>query len=240
LTDLGVYYSETGDYAQAEYHFVESMKLLNKENFMGNTVMNMIELGNVKFKAGKTDEAISMLQEALDEAEKIKIKARISQIHLLLSQIFQKTNELAKSLSHYQTYHRISEEVEKEEAAKKVKNLQLIFESEQTKKENIIIKKQKQEIEKKNTELQETIDELTRAKVSRRAKAITMVVAIVLIVTEDFLVDITINNLPVNDYLWSFLAKGAIILSLKPIENLIEHFLMDKLVKKKKLIRETV
>ena len=158
----------------------------------------------------------------------------MAQIHSLLSEIYESKNEFEKGLYHYKLFNKIRDEVELEDQAKKIKNLHLLFEAEQTKKENIIIKKQKIEIENKNIELQETIDELTRTKVGKKAKAFTLIIAIVLFVLEEFILHFVIHFIGDEDFYLSFVVKMVIIFSLKPIDNGIEHYLLKKIIKKKK------
>jgi hypothetical protein len=107
-------------------------------------------------------------------------------------------SNLAQSLYHHEIFHQLQEKVQQEDNVIKLTDARLIFEAEQTMKENIIIKKQKQEIEDKNQQLQETIDELTITKISRKAKDITLFVGIALIVAED----------PILSYVLGSIAPG--------------------------------
>jgi len=149
----------------------------------------------------------------------------------MLSKIYENKGDYNNSLKHYKAFHQMRDEVMHEDAEKKIKNLQLIFEAEQTRKENVIIKAQKAEIEQKNFQLQKTIDELTRTKISRRAKAITLFVAMALIVIEDTIMHFAVNPYAHDDFLITLVANGAIVLLLKPIENIIEQFLLSRLVR---------
>jgi hypothetical protein len=126
--------------------------------------------------------------------------------------------------------------VEAEDNARKVKNVQMIFAAEQTRKENAVIKKQKEEIERKNKELQETIDELTRTRVSRTARAITFTIAIILFILEDSILHFALNMVPENSYWLSMLVKIVIIFSLGPINKAIEKYLLHRIIKEKKSI----
>ena len=128
-------------------------------------------------------------------------------------------------------FHEIREQVEIEDSARKIKNVQIIFEAEQTQKENIIIKKQKAEIEKKNIELQETIDELTRTKIGKKAKAFTLVIAIVFFIFEDAILHFALNIISTKNYYFSLIVKMAIIFSLSPINKFIEKYLLKKVIK---------
>ena len=234
ITDLGTYYSEVGDYVQSAQYHQQALSIREERNFIGGAVTNLSALAEIKQNENKHDEAIALLNRALQMAEQVKIKPKIFQIHQLLSVLYQQKDDLEKTLHHYKLFHEIKEEVEKEDAAKKVKNLQLIFETEQIQKENIIIKAQKAEIEKKNTELQETIDELTITKVSKKAKAITLLLAFAVILAEDPLMEFVHEFVKESNFFISFAAKVIVIFSMKPIERGIEHYLLKKIVLKKK------
>ena len=101
-------------------------------------------------------------------------------------------------------------------------------------KENIIIKKQKAEIQKKNIELQLTIDELTLAKVSRKAKALTLLVAVTLFIFEDPILGFALRMLSSHNYFLSLMVKMVIIFSLSPINRAIEGYLLKKVIRNKK------
>src|SRR6185436_8796061 len=148
----------------------------------------------------RPDDAIAILGKGLKLAEEIKVKLKMYQIHLLLSEIYQGKNDPVKSLFHYKLFHQLHEEVEVEDSERKIKNAQLVFEAEQTMKENIIIKKQKAEIEKKNHELQQTIDELTRTKIGKKARAITLIIAIILFVLEDSILHFALVFVSTDNY----------------------------------------
>ena len=140
---------------------------------------------------------------------------------------------MEKSLFHYKKFHELREEVEKEDYERKLSDAKLIFEAEQTKKENVIIKAQKAEIENKNKELQETLDELTITKVSRKAKVLTFILGITLIVAQDPIFGLVLSRVG-NSYILSILAKVIIILSLKPIDIAIQNYLLRRIVLKKR------
>jgi len=231
LTDIGNFYIETGDYNKALQYQNEALDIRLNVHHSGGVVTNLIQIGEVYCHENKEDMAIEILGKALATAEEIKVKPKIFQIHLMLSNIYENKGDYNNSLKHYKAFHEMRDEVMHEDAEKKIKNLQLIFEAEQTRKENVIIKAQKAEIEQKNIQLQKTIDELTRTKISRRAKAITLFVAMALIVIEDTIMHFAVNPYAHDDFLITLVANGAIVLLLKPIENIIEQFLLSRLVR---------
>jgi tetratricopeptide (TPR) repeat protein len=238
LSEMGNYFFTTGEFSKAEEFFKKSLALREQNKFIGGAITSCIRLGETYIQESKPEEAVAVLEKGLSLAEQVKLKPKMYPIHLLLSQIYERGNNPEKSLFHYKLFHNLREQVETEDNARKLKNAQLVFSAEQTKKENSIIKKQKEEIEKKNIELQETIDELTRVKIGRKAKAFTLVIAIVLFVLEDFILHFVLINLPANNDLISLVVKMIIIFSLSPINNAIENYLLKNVINKKK--REVV
>ena len=238
LTDLGLYYFEMGDYAAAADYQQQALDIRNEMKIQIGAVTNMILLAEIAVKADERDKAIGLLNKALAIAEEIKVKQKMFQIHLALSEIYQAKGDLVRSLFHHKAYHAIREEVQHEDNEKKIKRLHLVFEAEQTMKENAIIKAQKVVIEDKNKQLQETIDELTITKVSRKAKVLTLFVGITLIVAEDPIFNLVAAHIDAKNYWLSMVAKIIIVLSLKPIDTAIENYLLRRIVLRKKRARQ--
>lgn len=234
LTDMGVYFFEMGDFNAARKNQQEALEIRELLQIPNGAITNLIHLAEIDMKQNQFQPAIETLNRALKIAEEIHVKPKAFQIHLMLSEIYLNSGDAIKSLFHYKIYHSLREEVELEDHEKKIKNLQKIFEAEQTKKENAIIKAQKIEIENKNEQLQETIDELTITKVSRKAKVITLFVGITLIVAEEPIFNFILGHIGEQQYLLSLFAKVLIILSLRPIDSAIEKYLLRQLVLKKK------
>ncbi len=84
----------------------------------------------------------------------------------------------------------------------------------------------------KNIELQNTIDELTKAKVGRRATTIALFVAVGLFLLSEGLVEPQIESyLGPGNFGLGLAFKGVIALLLKPIETLSEKLLMKRALK---------
>jgi len=95
-------------------------------------------------------------------------------------------------------------------------------------------------ISQKNSKLQETLDELTKAKASKSAATITLIFAVVLFFIEEFFLDTIIQNNSPNSFV-SFGAKAFMVfIVLKPIESIVENFLLKQSMRKnKKEIKST-
>ncbi len=234
LSELGNYYFKLGDYTNAESHHRQSMELREQYQFIGGAITNCTRLAEIFIKEGKPDDGLAVLNKGLKLAEQVKLKPKLYQIHFLLSEIYHQKNEMERSLYHYKIYHDLHEQVAQEDTARQVKSVRLIFEAEQTKKENIIIKKQKEEIERKNIELQETIDELTLARIGKKARALTLIFAVVSFIIEDTILHFTLEAVSTNNYFISLFVKMGIIFSLGPVNKAIEKYLLKRIIKKRK------
>lgn len=235
LTELANYYTAVNDLEQAELLIKRSLRVREENKFIGGAITNCIQLGELYNKQSDFDQSIPVLEKGLTMANQIKVKPKIVQIHLLLSKIYETKNDLTKSLEYYKLYHETREQVEVEDSAKRLKNAALIFEAGQTQKENLIIKKQKKEIVAKNIELQHTIDELTKAKIGKKAKALTLMFAIVFFIFEDSILHFALHALSTNNYFLSLAVKMIIIFSLSPINKAIEKYLLKKVVRNKNI-----
>ena len=93
------------------------------------------------------------------------------------------------------------------------------------------------QLNEQNLVLQNTIDELTKTKLSRRAATITIVAAMLLFILSEGLLEPFIEEQARKaDYHanWiSFAFKGFIALLLKPIEYIIDRYLQREAIRKK-------
>lgn len=239
LIELAVFNFRTGHLAIAEQLNKQALAIHEQEKLIGAAVTCCVNLGEIYIKQSRWDEAMEILNKGLALAEQSKVKHKMYQVHWLLSKVCKGMNNLAQSLYHHEIFHELQEKVQQEDNARKLTDAKLIFEAEQTMKENIIIKKQKQEIEDKNRQLQETIDELTITKISRKAKGITLIVGIALIVAEDPIFSYVLGSIGPGNFWLSILAKVIVIFSLQPINITIERFMLRRFVlKQRKRLQE--
>ena len=95
------------------------------------------------------------------------------------------------------------------------------------------IKEINQELTGRNQELQQTLEQLLKAKVGNRALTIVLLIAIVLfVITEGWIEPIVERNTN-NEYVGLFL-KGIVALMLKPIDTIVERYLMKRAIAKSK------
>jgi tetratricopeptide (TPR) repeat protein len=235
--ELAIYCFQNGNLSDAEVYNRKALEIREQNKYTGAVITSCVNLGEIYIKQSRWDMALEILNKGLALSEQLKLKPKLYQVHFLLSQVYKGKNELHKSLYHYEQFHELREKVLQEDNARKLSDARLIFEAEQTRKENIIIKKQKEEIQRKNIELQETIDELTITRISRKAKVLTFIIAIGLFFIEDAILHFTLDMVSTDSYFLSMAIKIAIIFSLSPINKTIEKSLVKKVIKKKKIIQ---
>ena len=235
LTELATFHFRSGNLDEAEALSTRALAIREQHHLLNGAVTNCLRLAEIRGKRSEWTEARRLLTRALTIAEELKVKPKMAQVHLQLSEVYERTGDLEKSLFHYRLFHALREEVEREDNAKSLADAKAIFEAEQTKKENVIIKEQKAEIQRQNRELQDTIDELTRAKIGRKAKALTLAVAIVLFIFQDAILRTALRLLASDNYFLLLAVKMAIIFSLSPINRGIEHHLLKKVMQKQRM-----
>jgi len=233
LTELASFHSERGSLDEAEVLSTRALEIRERHLLMAGAVTNCLRLADIRCRQSRWDEALPMLNRALAIAKDIDVKPKMAQAHEQLSRLYEQTNDDERSLYHYKQFHALREEIEREDSARKLADAKTVFEAEQARKENAIIKAQKAEIEVKNRELQDTIDELTRAKIGRRAKALTLALAIVLFIFQDAILGTALRLLASNNYFVLLTVKMAIIFSLSPINRGIERYLLKRVTRKR-------
>lgn len=91
-------------------------------------------------------------------------------------------------------------------------------------------------INAKNIELQNTIDELTKAKAGRTAATVILILGVVLFMLSEVVIDPYIDAHTGGNIYISIAVKGVIALMLKPIESLLESQLLKLAWKRRQKI----
>lgn len=237
LTELATLHSRRGALEDAQTLNERALAIREQHRLLGGAVTNCLKLADIHAQRRRWLDGLTVLRRALAIAEEVQVKPKIAQVHLQMSQLYERMNDPDHALAHHKRYHALREEVEREDSVKRLADAKAMFEAELTRKENAIIKAQKAEIEQKNQQLQATIDELTRAKIGRRAKAMTLGLAIVLFIFQDAILGTALRLLASNNYFVLLAVKMAIIFSLSPINRGIERYLLKRVMRKRRYER---
>ncbi|HEV8449013.1 MAG TPA: tetratricopeptide repeat protein [Gemmatimonadaceae bacterium] len=237
LTELASFHFCAGRLDEAEALSEQALDIRQQHHLLAGAVTNLLRLAEIQVLRARWSDARALLQRALSAAEELKVKPKIAQVHRQLSDLYERMRLPDKSLSHFKRFHELREQIEREDNARTLADAKAMFEAEQTRKENVVIKRQKAEIERTNRELRDSIDELTRAKIGRKAKALTLAVAIVLFIFQDAILGTALRLLNNDNYFLLLGVKMAIIFSLSPINKAIEHHLLKGVMRQERLRR---
>ena len=237
--EMGKIYEEQENYPEAENHLLKSYKMRSERNIRPAMVSSLLALCSIYLKQGIFDLPEKYLKHCLTICEEEKLPQKEAQCHLLLSDIYAANNKPEPALASYKRYHELSSDVAGQEASNKIKKLQTQFETEKSEKEaeihrlkNVELKEANEEIQSKNQQLRETLDELAKTKISRKSILFSFGTLIVLVILTELLVDPFIEEIAYNNYI-SLSIKVGIALLLKPVESIYERVLIQRALKKR-------
>lgn len=105
-------------------------------------------------------------------------------------------------------------------------------------KTNDMLEKTNEELNDKNIKLIETIDALTEAKIGRKAATIVMILAIVLFLVSEAVIEPAIEK-QVNNWWVGLGLKFVVAILIKPGEDFINKYMLKK-ARKKQLIDKNI
>src|SRR5437868_5330778 len=76
--------------------FIQAADARTANKFTGGAISNYIRLGEINMKLSQPDEAIAVINKGMALAEQIKVKPKMYQLHLLLSEIYHCKNDLSR------------------------------------------------------------------------------------------------------------------------------------------------
>ena len=165
-TYLGVasLYEKTGDAQKALKNYKTGLDLITAMGEKRCQLQCLLGLGRVYLSLGEMTKAYTSLQESLKLGEELNAKPLIYEIHRVLGEYFELTKEYDKALEHFRMYQQMEKEVVNAEIQNRLKNQQIAFAVERSKREaeiyhlkNVELKKAYDEIEEKNTEITDSI-----------------------------------------------------------------------------------
>ena len=164
------------------------------------------------------DEAEKDLEEAGTIVTKYNVPAKMLHFFELKKEL---NNALGNSVEEAR-YYRLYDELREKTNAEQVKNILMI--------KNNLIADQHKEIEQKHLQLKNTLQELARIKVSKKALFFSIVTVVGLVISTEVFLDPVIEGYTGNTYL-GLAAKVLIAFLLKPIDSLYERLLFRKAVR---------
>ncbi len=163
LTNLGDSYRDSGSPEKAEkYLSIAANILMGRKNIAEARVF--MSRARLKMMTSDLESGRELCQKAIALYSELNLKDPLSKAYKLMGEIEHKAGELAKAIVHTQRYIELTDELHKDEMLKKTRNLTLIFEAENLRKEseinylkNVQLKKAYVEIEQINQNLTDSI-----------------------------------------------------------------------------------
>jgi tetratricopeptide (TPR) repeat protein len=234
LSDIGNYYYETKDYGLALEYENQSYELRKELGLKDPCITNFLHFYKIYMATGEDEKAFQSLQEAYALAKEKELKGKLVEIYQNKVEYFENKNEFKEALAELKNYVSSREHEMNSSFDLKINGIKAVHEVEFTRKEAEITREKNkalsdanEKINLKNRELKLTLDELTRAKISRKAVMVTLVIGISLCLLTEIFVDPLVDDLSYNNYI-SLAVKVMIAISLKPIDTAYERYMIKK------------
>ncbi|GIV66304.1 MAG: hypothetical protein KatS3mg047_0697 [Bellilinea sp.] len=135
LNSLGRAYQIMKDYPKALECFEDALRISRQILSPFESVVSLVRIGQVYAEQELPGQALEPLHEALQISEKIKSRGQQVQCHQLLSSVYRQAVQFQRALAHYERFHEIKEEVFNDESETKLKNLEVVYQVEEARRE---------------------------------------------------------------------------------------------------------
>lgn len=135
LNSLGRAYYSMKDYPKALECFEDALRITRQISSPYESVVSLIWIGQVYAEQELPGQALEPLHEALQVSEKIQSRGQQVQCHQLLSSVYRQAVQFQRALAHYERFHEIKEQVFNDESETKLKNLEVVYQVEEARRE---------------------------------------------------------------------------------------------------------
>jgi signal transduction histidine kinase len=116
------------------------------------------------FSSTEINTALSLLETALNIAERIDARELIYKSHQTLSEAFKKIGDYERALFHHELFYNVREAVFNTESDKRLRSMQIVHQLEQTRRESNLFQKQAEKLKQANDALSDILLEMERHK----------------------------------------------------------------------------
>lgn len=138
LDTIGLLHLELTNPVQALQYFQQVNKISKDIGAKETEARSLLNMGLAQDRLSQIDKALSSLHNALELLEEIDQKQELSECHLLLSDIYERQQDLVKALFHHKQYHKVYEQVFNNNTSERINHLQIIYDTETAKRESEI------------------------------------------------------------------------------------------------------
>jgi signal transduction histidine kinase/tetratricopeptide (TPR) repeat protein len=132
---IGKSYRKLGDPLQAIHYLEQALALSMRLESKVTEPLILLSLGEAYRDMQQLDRALEYLQQGITIAQSIDARSELFKAHLLLSDIYQVQGDLTQALHHFKQYHAIRELVFSDEADRRLKVLQVAYDTETARRE---------------------------------------------------------------------------------------------------------
>lgn len=142
LLNIGNIYQDEGDLAQSMINYKEALRISNsnRDGFIHASILT--NLASLKIKQNDTDEAISLLNEALNFAEKAESDVLLQKIYEQMANAWKQKGDYKRAFEFLTKHKSYIDSIYNVESNERLNRLRVSFESEQTERDNQVLRQQ--------------------------------------------------------------------------------------------------
>ncbi len=161
LNDIGLILQAQDRWEEAQTAHEQSLALREMLDYTIGISTCLLDLGVVHLALRNYDKCESYLNRALYVSEQINAKPKMCRAHELLSQLYRDRAQFDVAITHYENFHRLTEEVFNQNSDQRLKSMRTLFELENAEKEKEIVRLRNVELKQANDELSQTLKKLS-------------------------------------------------------------------------------
>jgi serine phosphatase RsbU (regulator of sigma subunit) len=161
LNDIGLIYKKQKNYPKALHYCFEGLKIREENQIRQFVLTSQVEIADIYYLTGDTDQAINYLKRAEAIAIELKQQSRLFKIYRDLGNIYKSLKNFEQALYHYEKLSELTGDVNSKEKESKIGVLQTELIKEKEKEierlRNVELKNAYEMISEKNKEIMDSI-----------------------------------------------------------------------------------
>ncbi len=133
--EIAALYLEKGDLESAAEFATKSLRQAQSSKNRGGEIYAELLLGKIALKSGDTRLALHHIEKSLKAAEDINAKNLLPDIYKTLADVHKQTGNLEQALAYLERYIHAEREIFNEKSDERLKNLQVVYQVKQTKRD---------------------------------------------------------------------------------------------------------
>ncbi len=133
--EIATLYLDIDDFEQARAFATKSLQHSQSTKNRSGECVARLTLGKIQLKKGNPESALTQLEDALKIAEEIKAKSLLPELYKTLAEASKHIGELEQSLKFFEHYINSERDIFNEKSDERLKNLQVVYQVEQTKRD---------------------------------------------------------------------------------------------------------